>query len=89
MFPPKPVYPDLQRISILFDTDDSKQAALLRALRASFGDGHARSDDLDPPRYWCLDLLPGGAREVLRRASRGSTGFPHHVPVRSVVVMIG
>jgi hypothetical protein len=66
MIPPEAVYPDLQRISIVFDTDDPKQAALLRAFRASFGEEHARSDDLDPPRYRCLDLLPGEAREVLR-----------------------
>ncbi len=66
MFPPKPVYPDLQRISILFDTDDPKQSALLRAFRASFGEGCTESENLDPPRYRCLDLLPGGAREVLR-----------------------
>lgn len=66
MFPPREVYPDLQRITILFDTDDSKQAALLRAFRASFGEGHVRSKDLDPPRYRCLDLLPGGALEARR-----------------------
>ena len=66
MFPPKPVYPDRQRISILFDTGDPKQAALLRAFRASFGEGRAESEDLESPRYRCLDLLPGGAREVLR-----------------------
>jgi hypothetical protein len=65
VFPLRPVYPDLQRISILFDTDDPKQAALLQVLRASFREGHAESEDLDPPRYRCLDLLPGGAREVL------------------------
>ena len=65
MFPPKPVYPDLQRLTILFDTDDPKQAALLRALRASFGERCSVSEDLDPPRHWCLHLLPGGAREVL------------------------
>ena len=66
MFPPKPVYPDLQRLSILFDTHHPKQAALLRAFRASFGEGRAESEVLDPPRYRYLDLLPGGAREVLR-----------------------
>lgn len=60
MFPPKPVYPDLQHISILFDTADPRQATLLRAFRVSFG------EDLHPPRYLCLDLLPGGALEVLR-----------------------
>lgn len=65
MFPLKPVYPDLQRISILFDTDDPNQAALLRAFVMSFGEEHTRSEDLDPPRYLCLDLLPGGTREVL------------------------
>jgi hypothetical protein len=65
MFPPMPVYPDPHRITILFDTDDPKQAALLRVSRASFGEGRTESEDLDPPRYRCLDLLPGGAREVL------------------------
>lgn len=64
MFPPKLVYPDQQCISILFDTDDPKQVALLYVLRASFGEEHTRSEDLDPPRYRCLDLLPGSALEV-------------------------
>ncbi len=66
MFPPRAVYPDLHCITVLFDTDDSEQAALLHVLRTSFGEGHAKREDLDPPRYRCLDLLPGGAREVLR-----------------------
>lgn len=66
MFPPKPVNADLQRISILFDMDNPKQAALLRAFRALFGGGHVESEELNPPRYRCLNLFPGGAREVLR-----------------------
>jgi hypothetical protein len=66
MFPPREVYPDLHRITILFDTYDPKQAVLLHVLRASLGEGLTESEDLDPPRYRCLDLLPGGAREVLR-----------------------
>jgi hypothetical protein len=53
-------------IEILFDIGSPKQAALFRAFRASFGEGYVTSEDLDPPRYRCVNLLPGGAQEVLR-----------------------
>jgi hypothetical protein len=57
---------DRGRITILFDTDDPKQDSLLRAFKMSFGRSHAQGEDLDPSRYRCLNLLPGGAREAQR-----------------------
>jgi hypothetical protein len=51
---------------MVFDTNHPKQATLLRAFRMSFGKRHAHSENLDPPRYRCVSLLPGGVREVLR-----------------------
>jgi hypothetical protein len=62
-----PLYPrDHGCVTVLFDLDDPKQVALFRVLEVSFGERHALSEELDPPRYHCLSILPGGAREVLR-----------------------
>ena len=59
-------YHSKRAITIVFDTDDQKQNALLRAFMKSFGDGHVEGKDLYPPRYKCLDVLPGGALEARR-----------------------
>ena len=64
MLAPNSVYPDHHYIPILVDADDPQQAELLRAIEASFGEGYAVVEDLDPPRHLCLTVLPGGAREA-------------------------
>ena len=51
-------------IIVVFDTADPRQAALLAAFVASFGEGHALPDDLDPPERRCLRVLPGGAKRL-------------------------
>jgi hypothetical protein len=66
MFPPRQVYRSPHYIPVVFDTGDLKQITLLHAFKAAFGKGHAKIEDLEPPRYRCLSLLPGGAREVQR-----------------------
>ena len=64
MFAPKAVHPNAHSIPIVFDADDPKEAALLRAFVKSFGEEYAQSEDLIPPRYLSLSLLPGGLRKV-------------------------
>ena len=66
MFAPKQVYPSrAHSITVLFDTGDLKQAALLSAVRAAFGEGYYRTEVLGPSCYYSLDLLPGGLRETV------------------------
>ena len=67
MFAPKAVYPNVHSIPIVFDADDPREAALLRTFMRSFGEEYAQSEDLAPPRYHCLTLLPGGLRKPLQR----------------------
>ncbi len=64
MLAPHSVYLDRHRIPILFDASDPEQAELLRAFEASFGAGYAVVEGLDPPRYLCLTVLPGGASKM-------------------------
>ena len=52
-------------ITTIFDTNDPKQAELLRVFINSCGERYARIEDLDPPRYRALHFLPGGALEPL------------------------
>ena len=66
MFASNPEYPDRHSIPIAFNLDDPEQAELLRAFNASFGEHHRVLENLDPPRYLCLTVLPGGAREDRR-----------------------
>jgi hypothetical protein len=51
-------------ITIIFNTDDPKQAALMHACKVSFGDRYVREETLDKTCHLTLDVLPGGLREV-------------------------
>ena len=65
MFAPKAFYQGRPHsITIVFNTDDPEQAALMRACKVSFGDRYVREETLDTTRHLTLDLLPGGLREV-------------------------
>ena len=66
MLAPHSVYLDQHPIPIVFDASDPAQAELLRAFEASFGEGYAILEDLDPPRHLCLIVLPGGALGMAR-----------------------
>ena len=57
-------------IAVMFDVHDPDQAALLHALKSSFGEPYARVVDLDLSRHRCLLLRPGGARAVRAGASQ-------------------
>jgi hypothetical protein len=59
---PEELYPSNSHgITLVFDLDNPEEAELLQAFRRAFGEGYSRSEDLVPPRYYSLDLLPGGA----------------------------
>jgi hypothetical protein len=53
-------------ITIVFDTDDPKQAALIQACKTSFGQKYVEYEPLDTLHHLSLDLFPGGLREVRR-----------------------
>ncbi len=62
MFPPTTSYQgNPHAITIVFDIGDLKEASLCREFRKSFGEGYYLLEQLDPPNYCSLDLLPGGA----------------------------
>ena len=57
-------------ITVIFNLSKPQEAELLHTFRRSFGERYAWSEDLLPPRYRVLHLLPGGALELLDRNSR-------------------
>lgn len=66
-FAPMTFYPSDQRaISVPVDAYSHKEADREEVLIRSFGERYVVKEDLCPPRYRVLHLLPGGALEIKR-----------------------
>ena len=67
VIPPEKAHLYQDYMPIVFDGSDHEQAILIDGFVSSFGKRCAKIEDLvDPPRYRCLILCAGGAREVRR-----------------------